>query len=430
MNGSTLARIIGIPLLLAATVGGIYATFQVLANGHQVLNATQYVPWGIWVSLYIFFLGISSGSLVFSTLIYVFGIKKLEPVGPLALFLALTGLVLGGFFIMVDLGHPIRAYYLLLSMNPTSVMAWMGVFYSAYSVILLWSFYLVMKNAFAQHMALGRSFSWLKGILKVDKSYLDSPDRKKDEGTLKTLGILGIPVAILQTGGVGTIFALAKGRETWNTPMLPILFMVCALVSGAALITFLTGALSKLPNEKKLPLMHSLVRLTLGILAVEVVLLLSEILVGFYSGIPHEIHVWSHTMFGDTWWIFWIMQVAIGIGVPLYILFQPRLYHSIRPLTLLGFSVMVGVLGTRYNIVIPAQLAEPLEGMVEAHHHFRYTLGYLPSLNEVLLTLFGFALMAWAIWFAVKVLPLAEGDEEKLFTVKKSVILVQGVEEI
>ena len=75
-------------------------------NGPIDEGTTQLVPWGIWVSGYIFFLGLSAGSFLISTLIYVFGVKQLEEAGPAALVQALGCLLLGGILIVLDAGHP------------------------------------------------------------------------------------------------------------------------------------------------------------------------------------------------------------------------------------------------------------------------------------------------------------------------------------
>src|SRR3989338_4554918 len=99
---------LGYLLLIVMTVLGLPAIFGVLKGGHDVVNTTQHVPWGLWVAFYIFLLGLSAGSFLLSTLVYVFGVKRLEPVGPLALLQAILCLILGGMLIILDLGHPER----------------------------------------------------------------------------------------------------------------------------------------------------------------------------------------------------------------------------------------------------------------------------------------------------------------------------------
>ena len=122
-GGNPLIRVIGFILLIIATAVGIWEMGAKFLNGPIDEGTTQLVTWGIWVSGYIFFLGLSAGSFLISTLIYVFGVKQLEEAGPAALVQALGCLLLGGVLIVLDAGHPERIYMVLLYFNPTSVMA-------------------------------------------------------------------------------------------------------------------------------------------------------------------------------------------------------------------------------------------------------------------------------------------------------------------
>ncbi len=123
-------RVIGYIALILVTAVGLWEMVAKFMNGPIDEGTTQLVPWGIWVSGYIFFLGLSAGSFLISTLIYVFGVKQLEEAGPAALVQALGCLLLGGILIVLDAGHPERIYMVLLYFNPTSVMAHMGLFYN------------------------------------------------------------------------------------------------------------------------------------------------------------------------------------------------------------------------------------------------------------------------------------------------------------
>lgn len=63
------------------------------------------MPWGLWVAFYIFFIGLSAGSFLLSTTVYVFRSDRLAGVGRLGLVQALACLAAGLAFISVDLGH-------------------------------------------------------------------------------------------------------------------------------------------------------------------------------------------------------------------------------------------------------------------------------------------------------------------------------------
>lgn len=399
----------GLAVLLAATLVGMKAIVTVLAEGHMGAATTQHVPWGLWVAAYIFFLGLSAGSFLLSTLVYVFGVKKLEAAGPLALVQAFLCLVLGGILIVLDLGHPERVYLVLFSMNPSSVMAWMGIFYNLYILIVLAEIYLAFRPRLIGHAR--STGSLCSRLLSLGSSRLDEESLARDRKWLKFLGMLGIPVTILVSGGVGVLFAVAKARPGWFSGLFPIIFLITALASGGALLTFLTAAFSRRPREEKHGLVQTLLKLTVGFLAFDLLLLTSEILVTFYGNVPHESAGWRLTLFGPFWWVFWYGQLLIGAAVPSAILLCKWTRKSTAWLGFAGLLVVVGILGARLNLVIPPQIELALPGLAGTVHHERYAEGYFPSAEEWLVTLGVLAIGVWLFMAAYRWLPLEEDGE-------------------
>ena len=397
-------RLIGQAALIVLTVVGLWALALALSQGHASLATTQHVPWGLWVAGYIFFLGLSAGSFLLSTLVYVFGIKRLEPVGPLALLQALACLLLGGFLVVMDLGHPERVYKVLTSLNPTSVMAWMGIFYTLYSAILLVEIYLALRTRLVERAETSRLCRWLA----LGSTRLDEASKARDRLWLKVLGVVGIPVAILLPVGVGAIFAVAKARPGWFSGLFPIVFLVTALASGAALLTAVVAMTSRLTPERKAALVKVLARTALGILCFDLLLLTSEMLVTLYGNVPHESIGWKLTLFGPFWWVFWFVQLGAGFLVPALLVSLPRTRASTQALGAAGLLMVLGVLGARLNLVIPAQIQPAFNALPAAYHHVRWALGYTPNAAEWGLLAGTFALGAWMFLLARKVLPLEE----------------------
>lgn len=322
----------------------------------------------------------------------------------MALLQALGCLLLGGFLIIMDLGHPERAYKVLTSMNPTSVMGWMGLFYTAYVAIVLAELYLALRPrlvARSRRSTLCRLFTL--GCTRVDDA-----TAARDAGWLRLLGIVGIPVAIIVHGGVGSIFAVAKARPGWFSGLFPIIFLVSALASGGALLSFLMAAFSRLEAEQKRALVQDLARLSFGILCFDYLLLASEVLVTLYGNVPHESMAWKLTLFGPYWWVFWFVQLLGGFVLPLIAIAAPRFRVSLAALGAAGFLMVAGTLGARLNLVIPAQIQPAFPGLAEAYHHERWLPGYFPSATEWLVGLGTIAIGTWLFLLAKKVLPLEE----------------------
>lgn len=400
-------RIIGYLILITATVVGLGAIAGLFTGeGYLQSNMTQHVPWGLGVVMYIFFLGLSAGSFLLSTLIYVFRVKEFEAAGPMALLQALGCLMFGGFLILLDLGHPERAYKIITSFNPTSVMAWMGFFYNFYIAVVLAELYFALRVPLIKKAGAQPNLKWLYGLLTLGSKGVDVSSIKRDRKWLFILGIIGIPIAMIVHGGVGAIFAVAKARPGWFSGLFPIVFLVSALVSGGALLTLLTAIFSKQPKIEKINLLQSLTQLTVGILCFDLILMVSEILVAFYGNIPHEIISWKLMLFGPSWWIFWVIQVGLGIVAPIVLVAHPVTKKSVVGLGLAGLLVILGIVAVRYNIVIPALLVPAFENLDKAYYHPRFALGYSPSIHEWLVSLGVISLAIWGLIIAEKILPL------------------------
>lgn len=161
-----LLRLAGYGVLTAATAVGLWAIVETLVEGHIHEATTIHVPWGVWIALYLFFLGLSAGAYLVSTLPYVFGVRRMEPAGPMALATALVGLVAASLLILLDLGHPERMYYVLISLNSTSPMAWMGVLYTVYAAVIVAQMHFALRLAHPQGPPAqkgGRLLAWLIG---------------------------------------------------------------------------------------------------------------------------------------------------------------------------------------------------------------------------------------------------------------------------
>ena len=231
-------------LWLLAGIGflvGLYGLYARLAFGHADANYGSYIPWGLWVAGYVYLIGLSAGAFLLSTLVYVFRVKALEPVGRLALFTAVTTLIGAMILIFLDLGHPERAWRLALHTNFRSIMGWMIWLYTAYFILLLVELWFASRVDLVA-CAGNPGFSGRLCRFLSFGSKDTSPERaEKDRRTLRILGTIGVPLAIAFHGGVGALFGVVGAREYWHSGLSPIFFLVGALLSGGALLTFVTA---------------------------------------------------------------------------------------------------------------------------------------------------------------------------------------------
>ncbi|NOZ22520.1 MAG: polysulfide reductase NrfD [Planctomycetes bacterium] len=392
-------------VLTASTIVGAVALIYRFANGLIVTNLTQLVPWGLWVSLYIYFVGLSAGSFLISSLVYVFHVKRFEEAGRMAVFQALVCLIVGCAMILLDLGHPERMWRVIANWNRTSVLAWEAVFYSIYILILLAELYLLLREGFmAQAKELGVK-GYVGRVLALGKESLSDNEKKNAARRLTVLGIIGIPVAFGVHGGTGALFAVIKARAIWYTGLFPVVFLVSALVSGGGLLTFLMAFFTK-AGKKNPGLIRSLAVLTAGVLCFDLFLLLVEALVTFYGGIPEHVEAYIQIFTGQYAFVFWGFQIFLGAVVPLFIVLHPKTKTHVTWLGIGGLLIVIGIVGVRLNIIIPPLIQPEFPHLPEAYHHVRWLRGYFPSLLEWLTSIGVISLGVWAFVVGKWLLPI------------------------
>jgi molybdopterin-containing oxidoreductase family membrane subunit len=225
---------------------------------------------------------------------------------------------------------------------------------------------------------------------------------------VRVLATIGVPLAIMFHGGVGALFGVVAARPHWHSGLFPILFVLSALVSGGALLT-LAAAIFQGGWTRNRDTVIALGQLVLGLLLLDVLFQVSELLVAFRGGIPGHIAGMKLVISGPYWWVFWGWQVVLGTLVPILLLVLPT-RRDPRWVSLAGFLIAAGLFGLRLNIVIPGLAVEEIQGLSSAIASPRTNPYYFPSLPEFLLTagIVGLGLLIFGV--GEKLLPAGKED--------------------
>jgi len=376
-------------LIIGFGVWGFPGIVDRFTNGHIHTAYGSYIPWGLWISAYIWLIGLSAGALMISVMTYVFGIGAVKKVGKMALLVAIATLIGAMMAVGVDLGHPLRAFSLILDPNLHSMMGWMAVLYSAYFITLCVELYFAIKK----EQAVGEKQRRIKKILVV-------------------LGIWSIPLAFAFHGGVGGVFANVIAKPYWHGPMLPVVFLAGAFLSGGAL--FAAVAYVWRPNQSKeefVKMMIFLGQTTLALLILDEILELSEVYIGTFYSQFGEGHLWQEILFGPYWYTFWLVHLLIGVLVPLFLLTAKS--KSPGAIALAGILIAGSFLAVRLNIVTPGMITPELKGLAGAWVNSKLTFSYLPSVMEWQVLLFIVAVVMAVFMIGKKILPIYQiaGEE-------------------
>jgi len=404
---------------------GIISIGWRLHAGMKITALSSTVAWGMWVAFYIYFIGLSAGSFLFSTLIYVFGQHKLEKAGKMALLSALFALFGGLLFVWMDLGHPWRIWRVFANWNHTSVLAWESLFYIFYIVAISLEIWFLMRCDLA-NLAMTTT-GWKQRFYNFLSFGFKCPITREAYATchvqsmkvVKIIGIIGIPVAISVHGGTGALFAVVAARPYWFGPLFPIIFIVSALVSGAALTTFLYAYFGKKDDQDYLPIVKSLANYLVLFIAIDVLLMLSEFLTNLYAGIPDHAKVLHEILFGPFNYTFWVGQLLLAIVLPILIISWKK--DDPRWLGVAGLSAVIGIVAVRLNLVIPAYIEPVLKGLDKAYFDPRWQYAYFPSIGEWVTTVGAIALLVLGFGILWKLLPIHSEVEERFVSDSTSI---------
>jgi molybdopterin-containing oxidoreductase family membrane subunit len=373
-------------IFIALFIIGGYGLADRLINGHIHANYGSLVPWGLWVAFYIYCIGISAGAFLISSLVYVFGIKKFERAGPLSLFIALVTLFIALLGVNIDLGHQFRSWKVIFEPNFKSSITWIVWFYLIYVFILILELYYVLKQS-------------------------PSPEeRQRDRKAVKVIGTIGIPVAMVFHGAVGTTLGVLIARPLWHTGIMPVLFISAALASGGALLTFIVAFFTEgRGTDEHRELVSGLGKLVLSLFVVYTVMEFSDILVGSYQSIPQHLTSYTQIVGGSQAWSFWLF-VVIGLLVPmLLIATKPNSPNIVGAGCLL---MTVCFLSARYHLVVSGFAGTAFPESLSAYHDKRWATDYMPSIMEWLSVIGITGIGGILFLLGYKYLPLQPGNED------------------
>lgn len=393
-------------LAAGGLIVGTWGVANVLLYGKRATALGSYVPWGLWVAVYLFFLGLTAGAFLITILTYVFRVKIFAPIGPLSAFTVLVAITCEVIIISFDLGHFSRVWRFLVNPGWTSMIFWMVVFTNAMIVIYALECYFLLRESLVEGAQKeGTPARWLYRLLSFGKTDFTEADREADHRRVRVLSIISLPVGLIFYGINGAIFAILLNRPIWNGALTPLLFIVTALLSGGALITFLTYVF-KIDDA----LVHYLGHVIRFLLVVFLFLEALQFFVGYRTGMPINRASLDIIAFGPYWWVFWVVHLILGSAIPLYLLsFR---HESAQAVAAASFLIILTFIAVRLNFVIPDQAVYKLEGLEATFYHWRLrTDQYFPNLNEWLVSLWVFSLGLMAFMLGSRYLPIVSAGK-------------------
>lgn len=208
---------VGIVIAAILTVAGLALWGMQLSGGMVQTGMRNMDSWGLYITMFMFLVGLSAGGLIISSIPRAFGMKGFGGISKIAVWTSICCTVLAIGYVVVDLGNPMRVWELFIYSNFNSPLMWDIVVLATYlilSIVYLW--------AMIRHEA-----------------------GKVSALALRVISTIALVCAILVHSVTAWIFSLQQAHEMWHTALMAPWFVSSALVCGTALVLVVVIALRK-----------------------------------------------------------------------------------------------------------------------------------------------------------------------------------------
>ena len=312
---------IGIVVAALLTIMGLALWVMQLSGGMVQTGMRNLDSWGLYITMFMFLVGLSAGGLIISSAPRVFGVEGFGGISKIAVWTSICCTVLAVGFVVIDLGQPLRLWELFAYSNLGSPLMW--------DIIVLGT-YLIL------------SIVYLWATLRFEGG-------KGSATPLRVISAIALVCAILVHSVTAWIFGLQQGREMWHTALLGPWFVSSALVCGVALVLVVVIALRKAGYlELDQSFVVKMAKLLGVFVCVDLYFFACDLLTeGFPGG--HGVEVVSMLTTGPLAPFFWIE--VVGCALTAIVCFTPKLRTN--PLIVAaGLLAIVGIFCKRVQLLV------------------------------------------------------------------------------
>jgi Ni/Fe-hydrogenase subunit HybB-like protein len=378
MKETSRAFYVFITLMFIIAVWGGYNWVRIMfIDGVGITGSSDFVPWGVYIIGFVFFVGASAGASMIGLLIHGFGREDYKPLGTRAILVGFLSLMAAVLFLMSDVGNPFRAMLLpAVLRNTTSMLVYTSMTYAGFAALMLGELYyavqITRRGGVGSHM---------------------------QEKMAKVLAILALLFALMVVHAPhGALFAFITAREMWNTPLLPPHFVVVAIASGTSIMILVAIITSKI-DKRELVSMSTLIhmgKLLALFLIITLFLDFFDFLVMNYSGKPAGKEIW-HLLTGRFAPLFIINTAGMFVAMLILIFKWGR---TIKGLFIASALTVIAIVAYRIDLVVVAQTPPLFPGIGEVY--------YIPTAPEMAVVAGIIALAIFLYTVLTKVLPMEE----------------------
>ena len=336
-----------------------------------VTNLSDRFPWGLWVGFDVLCgVALAAGAFSITTAVYVFNLKRFQPIVRPTILTAFLGYILVAVGLMYDLGQPWDIWHPMVMWNPHSAM------FEVSWCVMLYLTVLALEFSGVVFERLG----WKRAVAVQHAATVP-------------LVIAGAVISTLHQSSLGTFYLITPGKlhPLWYTPLIPWMFYFSAIAAGLAMMIVESRLSSRaLGRGLEMPLLQSIGKALLVALAFYATVRLADMA---RLGVIGEIFTGSRES------RFFLLEMAIGVFVPMALLALPAVRRNTGRLYGAALMVVIGLVVNRLNVSLTG-----FEGSLGGH--------YVPTIAEGIISLMLVGVGVTVFTLAVRYLPIMEKIEE------------------
>ncbi len=287
-------------------IGGIYAGGMVFQKGLSLTNLTDLVPWGLWITVDLTSIAVSAGAFSLCAVVYLFGLKRFEPVARTATYIGLLGYTMAILTLLLDIGRPDRFWHSLVYWNKHSLLWEVTMCVTLYLGVLFFE----SVPIFAKLPLLQVRFPKLVGKMEHFHHYAPY------------LAIAGLALSMLHQSSLGALYGVLKARPLWYRPDISVLFIVSAIAAGMALTVFATMLAARVTRRATADdgILDRVSQMIGWVLILYLYIRFWDVLSMTYTyqpGRTEGLHLLTN---GPLSFNFWVLEILLGIAAPAVLL--------------------------------------------------------------------------------------------------------------
>jgi Ni/Fe-hydrogenase subunit HybB-like protein/Fe-S-cluster-containing dehydrogenase component len=369
-------------LIAMVGIGVAAGLYRFVFGLEATTNLDQQHPWGLWIAMDVGSgIALAGGGFVTAALVHIFHREHYHAIARSALLTALLGYTFYVPGLLADLGRYYNIWHSLLPemWQVNSVLFEVGICVMIYLNVQYLELCPIICERFIS------SDSGRAKVRRIAKFIHD-----KVEFIMPALLILGVTLSFFHQSSLGNLMVIApyKLHPLWWTPVSPVLFLLSAMMVGFPMVIFTILTASKsLKRQPEMDVLTPLSRYVPIFLSLYLAVKLGDVA---YRG------VWTHLLDPSLISASWMVEVVIGVVLPLAMLLHRGVRQSPRGLAVACLLVIFGVVLNRLNIFV-----------IGYKPPFAET-SYFPSMTEFALSMGLIAALMLAYRVAVTYLPILE----------------------